>query len=73
MSQFKITATSVTANAEVDQSHADVVKNILGYLPEMAVMPHQLVIAANIFAAQLNQQKNLGASDWVGSFTFNQQ
>jgi len=72
MSQFKITATSVTANAEVDQSHDEAVKNILGYSPEMAVAPHQLVIVADVFAAQLNQQQNLGANDWVGSFTFNQ-
>jgi hypothetical protein len=73
MLQFKITATSVTANAEVDQSHEETVKNILGYVQGMPVMPHNLAIAAMKFAAQLNRKQNLGATDWVGSFAFDQQ
>jgi hypothetical protein len=73
MSQFKVYATSASANAEVDQDPTDTVTSIPGYITDDAVMPHQVAVAANIYAFVLNEQKNLGANDWVGSFTFDQQ
>jgi hypothetical protein len=68
---FKIFAKSTTANTQSDLSLEDYIKFIPGYIEGRPVAPHQLSQAANIFANELNQSKNLNATDWTGDFTVN--